>query len=216
MKKLCLILIIISITPASCFGAFFSKPASTENIESTSKGYIGTLPDLTREQQPSETAVSTPIFDKVNDFHSANEVKPIPRDNPAFVNIILKQDKTSPYINDLQEFIEMLEQIYNSIETEENIQRFAARVYFLNKNVENFQEKYSNKPESSYISYEKILEVSLHAKNVSELRSEAEKYKPYLAYTGSGTIYNINNINQQINYLKTEVEEIINILKETK
>lgn len=216
MKKLCLILLVTILTPTSCFGAFFNKPSSTENVESASRGYIGTLPDLTREQQPSETSVSTPIFDKTKKFNSANEVKPIPRDNPAFVNIILKQDKTSPYINDLQEFIEMLEQIYDSIDSEENIQRFAARVYFLNKNVENFQEKYANRPESSYISYEKILEVSFHAKNVSELRSEAEKYKPYLAYTGSGAVYNLNNINQQLNYLKNEVEELINILKETK
>jgi len=200
----------------SCFGAFFSKPTTTENLESGSRGYIGTLPDITREQQPSETAVSTPIFDKTKDFNSANEVKPIPRDNPAFVNIILKQDKTSPYINDIQEFIEMFEQIYDSIEAEENIQRFAARVYFLNKNVEYFREKYADKPESSYLSYEKIQEVSLHAKNVSELRTEAEKYKPYLAYTGSGAIYNLNNINSQLDYLKNEVEEIINILKETK
>ena len=214
MRKLCIIILIIFLAPQTCLGAFFSK--KPENAVDTSKGYVGTLPDLTKEHQPSETSVSTPIFDKTKEFNSANEIKPVPRDNPAFVNIILKQDKLSPYVADLQEFIDMLEQIYDSIESEENVQRFAARVYFLNKNAEYFRDKYSDKPESSYISYEKILEVSAHAKSVSELRTEAEKYKPYLAYTGTGAIYNINNINQQLDYLKTEVEDLINVLKETK
>jgi len=213
MRILSIIFLIMLSVQASCYGAFFTK--QPDNAVDTSKGYVGTLPDLTREHKPSETAVSTPIFDKSKTFNSANEVKPAPRDNPAFVNIILKQDKTSPYINDLQEFIEVLEQIYDSIEAGENIQRFAARVYFLNQNADYFRDKYADKPESSYVSYEKLLELSAHAKSVSELRTEAEKYKPYLAYTGSGAIYNTNNIDEQLNYLKKEVEEIINILKET-
>lgn len=216
MKKFCVILLITLLTPTSCFGAFFKKPASTEGVDSASKGYVGTLPDLTSGETPDEPAVSTPIFDRTKEFNSANEVKPIPRDNPAFVNIILKQDRMSPYVNDLQEFIEMFEQIYDSIEAEENIQRFAARVYYLNRNAEYFRNKYANKPESSYISFEKLLEVSYHAKNVSELRTEAEKYKQYLTYSGSGAIYDKNNINAQLDYLKAEVEEIISILKETK
>lgn len=213
MRKLCIILLILISVQPDCYGAFFKK--QTEAVD-TSKGYVGTLPDLTREHQPSESAVSTPIFDKTKEFNSADEVKPVPRDNPAFVNIILKQDKSSPYINDLQEFIDMLEQIYDSIESRENLQRFAAKVYFFNKNAEYFRDKYAGTPESSYISYEKILEISSHAKNVSQLRTEAEKYKGYLAYNGAGVIYNINNINEQLEYLKTEVEEIINVLKEAR
>ena len=213
MKKLYIIALIIFLAPSSCYGAFFKK--QTDEID-TSKGYVGTLPDLTKENTPSESAVSPPIFDKTKDFNSANEIKPIPRDDPAFVNIILKQDKVSPYVADLQEFIDMFEQIYESIDSQENVQRFAARVYFLNKNAEYFRDKYANKPESSFVSYEKILELSAHAKSVSELRTEAEKYKPYLACSGSGAIYNSNNIDQQLDFLKAEVEEIINMLKETK
>ena len=213
MKKWCIIALILLLAPSCCYGAFFKK--QTDEIDS-SQGYVGTLPDLTKDQTPSESSISAPIFDKTKDFNSANQIKPIPRDDPAFVNIILKQDKVSPYIADLQEFIDMLEQIYQSIEAQENVQRFAARVYFLNKNAEYFRDKYANKPESSFISYEKIIEISTHAKSVSELRTEAEKYKPYLAYTGSGAIYNSNNIDQQLDFLKAEVEEIINMLKETK
>ncbi len=212
MKKLFItILILLSVNP-HCYGAFFTK--KTEEIDA-SNGYVGKLPDLTKEYKPSSTGVSTPIFDKTKDFNSANEIKPTPTDNPAFVNIILKQDKLSPYVSDLQEFIEMFEQIYDSIESQENVQRFAARVYFLNKNSEYFRDKYANEPESNYVSYKRILEVSAHARSVSELRTEAEKYKPYLAYTGTGAIYNSNNIDQQLNFLRVELEELINILKDT-
>ena len=213
MKKLCTVILILCSIQTCCFGPFFKK--QTPDFE-PSQGYMGTLPDLTKEQKPTEPSVTHPIFDKTKDFNSANELKPIPDDNPEFVNIILKQDKTSPYINDLREFIDMFEQIYESIDTHENVQRFAARVYFLNKNAEYFRDKYSDKPEGSFISFEKVLEISNHAKNVSELRTEAEKYKLYLTYNGSGSIYTANNIDKQLNYLKTEVEEVINLLKETK
>ena len=58
------------------------------------------------------------------------------------------------------------------------------------------------------------MELSLHASTVSQLRSEAERYSPYLAYTGAGKIYNANNINEQLEYLKAEIEQTIAILKD--
>ena len=213
MKKLCVILLICILTPSSCFGAFFKK--DKEETDRTSRGYVGTLPDLTKEYKPGESGISTPVFDKTTTFHSENSIKPIPRDDPAFVNIILKKETTSPYIADLQEFIDMLEQIFDSIENNENIQRFAARVYFLNINTEHFKQKYADRPESSYISYEKIIELSEKAKAVSDLRSEAEKYKKYLAYNDTGAVYSPNNIDMQMSDLKVSLEHAINLLKNT-
>ena len=58
------------------------------------------------------------------------------------------------------------------------------------------------------------MELNLHAQSVSLLRAEAEKYNPYLAYSGAGYIYNNNNILQQLEYLKTELEETIVVLKD--
>ncbi len=58
------------------------------------------------------------------------------------------------------------------------------------------------------------MELSLHAHTVAQLRTEAEKYSPYLAYTGTGQIYNENNINEQLQYLKDEIEQAIVIIKE--
>jgi hypothetical protein len=54
----------------------------------------------------------------------------------------------------------------------------------------------------------------LHAKSVALLRNEAQKYNPYLAYGSSGYIYNPNNITEQLEYLKAEIEQTILLLKE--
>ena len=211
MRKILLLLLITLLLPASCSGAFFKK--DNPDVD-TSQGYVGKLPDLTTEYQPSESGISTPIFDKTQNFHSENVIKPIPRDDPAFVNIILKKDKTSEYTNDIQEFIEMMEQISESIENEENVQRFASRVYYLNINTEYLQEKYGDKPESGYLSYKQILKDSDEAKEISRLRSDAEKYKKYLAYTGTGAEYSKNNIGIKLFNLQLDLEKTINILKQ--
>lgn len=213
MKKFFTLTLIFLFSTSVSYGAFFKK--DNPNIDS-SKGYVGKLPDLTQEYKPSSTEISPPIFDKTTDFHSENEVKPIPRDDPAFVNIILKKDKTSPYINDLQEFIEILEQIYDSIEDKEPVQRFASRIYYLNVSTDYFKDKYGNKPESNYTSYKQLLNVSEQAKEVSKLRSDAEKYKKYLAYSSNGSEYNFNNIDMKMFDLKLSVEKTINILKNAK
>lgn len=205
MKKLFAIIFILFLCPFA-----FCK----EHTDYSGKGYLGKLPDLTSKFAPSEPTTTKPVFEQVKDFHSADEIKPIPRDNPSFVNIIMKQDKTSEYLNDLNEFIPMLEKIYDSIEDKENVQLFNAKVYFFNKHAEYLRSKYIEKPEGEYISFKRLMELSTHAKSIALLRSEAQKYNPYLAYSGAGYVYDPNNIDQQLEYLKTEVEKTIILLKE--
>jgi len=209
MRKLVILTLALIFSTSNDY-AFFGK----SEIDTDGKGYLGTLPNITKPYEPSEPVESAPIFEKTKQFHSINELKPIPRQDPAFVNIILKQDKTSQYINDLNEFIFMLEKIYDSIENGEDVQKFVASVYFFNKNVEFFRDKYLNKPESYYESYQKIMDVSLRAKTLAQLRAEAEKYKPYLAYSGAGRIYDSENIDEQLTLLKYEIETTIVVIKE--
>ena len=179
------------------------------------RGYVGTLPDLTRDYESAEPAQSAPEVNKAKDFNSENEIKPVPRDNPAFVNIILKQDKTSQYVNDLNEFIKKKKKIYDLIEDESNVQIFNAKVYYFNKTADYFRDKYKNKPESQFVSYKRLMELSMHARSIALLRNEAARYNPYLAYGSSGYIYNPNSITEQLGYLKTEIEQTILLLKES-
>ncbi len=182
--------------------------------ETSGKGYVGTLPDVSKNFTPQDSENGKPVFDKTKDFNSANEIKPIPKDNPSFVNIILKPDKTSPYLNDIYKLLPQLENILICIENHYDVQKFNAKVYFFNKTVEYLQKKYANYPESNYISFLKISELSNHAQSIANLRAEAEKYRPYLAYTGAGYLYNDNVIDQQLEYLKNEIEDTIVIIKE--
>ena len=213
MRKFLVVFLISVLIQNCCFAGFFKKDNSN-NID-TSKGYVGTLPDLSQEYSSGESNVSPPMFDKIQDFHSENKIKPTPKENPVFVNIILKKDKTSQYVNDIQEFIDMFEQIAKAIETKENIQRFASRVYYLNINTAYFSDKYAGKPESNYISYKQIIKVNNQAKEIAKLRSSAEKYKKFLAYTDTGAEYNPNNIDMQLFDLKLSIEKVVNILKNT-
>lgn len=211
MKKSLILVLALILSSNSSAYALFEKD---KPLEPEGRGYVGTLPNLTKQYDTSEPAESSPIFEKSKNFHSVNELKPIPREDPAFVNIILKPDKTSQYLNDLNDFILMLEKIYDSIENREDVQKFVAKIYFFKKNADYFRDKYATKPESYYESYQRVLDLSLRANAVSQLRAEAEKYKPYLAYSGAGKVYNSENIDQQLEYLKSEIESTIAILKE--
>ena len=177
-------------------------------------GYVGTLPDLNRGYEVKEVEKTPPEVKPAKYFNSENEMKPVPRDNPAFVNIILKSDKASQYVNDINEFIPLLENLYDMIEDESSVQLFNAKVYYFNKSAEYLREKYIHKPESQFVSYKKLLELSTHAKSIALLRNEAERYNPYLAFGDEGYIYSPNSISQQLDYLKSEIEETIIILKD--
>lgn len=190
---------------------------AAKTMQSSGKGYVGTLPDLTRNYEPKEKTKPSVQSTPAKDFNSENAIKPVPDDNPTFVNIILKPDKTSKYIIELREFIPMLENIFDVIdENSDNIQVFNAKVYFFNKNANYFRDKYADKPESNYVSYQKLMELNTHARSVALLRSEALKYNPYLAYENEGSIYNPNNIRQQLDYLKTEIAQTILMIRDAK
>lgn len=193
----------------------FGGKNSVNNTEG--KGYVGTLPDLKGKfAADDEEEIKKPIYEQTKNFNSVNEIKPIPRDNPAFVNIILKTDKTSEYINDLNEIIPMFERVLASIEKNEDVQKFGAKVFFLNQSVDFLEDKYSNKPEHQYISFKKMTSASAMCRSVLTLRAEAEKYKYYLSFSGENAIYSPNNVSEQMGYLKSELESAISVLKETK
>lgn len=224
MKKLLVLGLAVILSTSSCFAWGFKKkqdtkqPLNTENIEvdQSGKGYVGTLPDISKSFGASEPKTARPVVENSKLFNSSDEIKPVPRDNPSFVNIILKEDKTSPYLNDINDLLPILENILTCIENGYDVQKFNAKVYFLNKNIDYLCTKYEDKPEYNFISFQKIMELRTYTQSVANLRAEAEKYRPYLAYTGAGYLYNDNVIDQQLEYLKTEIEDTIVVIKEAK
>ena len=205
MNRLLLLLIIVLVSVQTV--------EAGKTVVDKSKGYVGELPELGKQYQETESAKTKPQYEATKDFNSENQVKPIPRDNPAFVNIILKADKNTQYVNDINELLPTLEKIYDSIENEEDVQKFVATTYFFNKTIEYLREKYQDKPVFYFVSFQKILETDLHMQTVTNLRVEAVRNTPYMAYGADGKIYNSVNIDEQLAYLQKEIEETIAIIK---
>ena len=193
MKKFFICLIIMSFAlPSHAF--FWNKKDKALEKELQGKGYAGTLPNLGDKIEKTKTKVTTPIFESQDGFNNPSDLKPVPKDNPAFINIIQKKDKTSEFTNDAAEIIPMLEKLVDCIDDNENLQLFITKANLLTLNIDNLTEKYNGKPESYYESFRKLQEVNRYVKSIAALRREAVTYQRYLAYSSSGSIYNPDNI----------------------
>lgn len=213
MKKFLICLIILNIALPS-YAWFWEKKDKALEAELEGKGYAGTLPDLTTKHKPKEQKVTTPIFESKKDFNDPSDLKPVPKDNPAFINIISKKDKTSNYIIDANYIIPLIEKLVSTIEDEETLQLFIIRANVLTMNLDHLIKKYDGQPESYYESFKKLTEINQAVKTISQLRREAVTYQRYLAYQSTGSIYNPENINQQLEYLLEELNSAIILLKQ--
>ena len=213
MKKLVLIFILFGCTlPSNAW--IWDKKDKTLEAELQGKGYAGTLPKLNKNIKPKEEKVVTPIFESQKGFNDPSDLKPVPDDNPAFINIISKNDKTSQYIIDAKEMITLIERLADTIEDEANIQLFVTRANVLTMNLDHLKDKYNGQPESYYLSFKKLMEINQAVKTIAQLRREAVTYQRYLAYQSTGSIYNPENINQQLQYLLEELNSAVILLKQ--
>lgn len=213
MKKLLISLFIIWFALLPAGAKTIDNTADSMNIQSK-KGYIGTLPDVTEKFQPSTPTEATPVFEAQEGFDDPDQLKPVPRNNPAFINIMLKQDKHSQYLNDISRIIPIIEQLITGIEDEIPAQVFVAKANVLFLNIDAVRLKYEGKPESYYTSFTKLMPLGTHVKSIATLRTESEKYSKYLAYQSSGAIYAPDNVNEQLEYLRQELEDVLVILKQ--
>ena len=91
MKKFLVCLIVISfILPSEA--AFWNKKDKNLEKELQGKGYAGTLPDIGKAKGNKKTETSKPAFESIEGFDNPADLKPVPRDNPAFIDIIQKKD----------------------------------------------------------------------------------------------------------------------------
>jgi len=212
MKKILALIIILNIAlPSQAF--FWSKKDKTIEKELQGKGYAGDLPKIENINEKIKTKVAEPLFEP-QQFNDPSELKPVPKDNPAFIDIIQKKEKTSQYVNDINTIIPMLEKVYDCIDENENTQLFVSKANLLTINVDYIIQKYSNKPESYYESFKKLTEVNQYTKTIMTLRKEAAQYQKFMAYTENGSIYSPANIEQQLDYLKEEINTAILLLRE--
>lgn len=178
------------------------------------KGYKGTLPDVTQRFEPFRTKISKPKYEDKSGFDVPRGFKEAPLDNPDYLDVMIRKERTSAYAVDVKELIRIVETIITSIEKGENEQKFSAKVNSLNNNVDYFRDKYEGRPESYYPSFDSIIEVNAQAKNLLILRSESKLQSPYMPYTGEGAVFSPQNINKQTQYLLEDLKRVLRILKD--
>lgn len=192
---------------------FWDKTDKALEAELEGKGYAGSLPNLNKVFQKKEHKVAKPVFESQKGFDDPAELKPVPDDNPAFINIISKKDKTSKYIIDANEMIVLIEKLVDTIEEKGSVQLFVTRANVLTMNIDYLMKKYEGQPESYYESFKKLIEINRSVKTIAQLRHEAQIYQRYLAYQSTGSIYNPENINQQLEYLLEELNDAVLLLR---
>ena len=154
------------------------------SILTMGSGYVGTLPDVEAEfsylKKENSQKAQTPYSVKELDNQNVKELKPIPRENDDYVDIIIKKDKTTAYLKDINSIILILEKLRVCLNTNQDIQKFNAIVSNLIDNVEYVRIEYKDKPESNYLSYLRLIELSHQARDVANFRTQGLSYEKYL------------------------------------
>lgn len=210
MKKILALILVFFL----CTSSVYAKKKEKAPAVPEGSGYVGTLPDLSESFQKSKPKEAEPLFEYQDGFNDQDSIKPAPRNNAAFVNIIMKKDKSSRYLNDLNEIIPIIEKLEITIEKKGNVQKFNAVSYYLKENVEYFRDKYSNTAEASYTSYNELMELNMQVQSVAQLRLESEAYSPYVTAAQSGNMFTQNNIDNQLDYLLEKIKTTLVVLKQ--
>ncbi len=180
-------------------------------------GYMGSLPDIESEfsylrKEASEKSIAPYSVDEL-DKQNESMLKPVPRDNDNYVDIIIKKDKSSKYMNDVNRVIMILEKLRRCINTDRDIQKFNAIVSNLIDNVEYIRKEYQTQPESNYLSYSRLLYISNEARDVASYRMKEQTAKKYIPYNSEVNIYTKENYEFKMESLLNNVNDTIFILK---
>ena len=182
----------------------------------TGAGYMGTLPDIEAEFQYLRQEVSektqAPFSVQELDKQNEKELKPIPRENDDYVDIIVKKDKTSQYMNDVHKIVSILEKLRSCLNNKQDIQKFNAIVSNFIDHVEHLRIEYKDKPEHLFISYSKLIELSNEARDVATFRMQGILNEKYLPYTAQDNIYTKQNLETKLEKLLNDVSDMIFII----
>ncbi len=186
-------------------------------IITTGAGYVGTLPNVEAEfnhlkKQSSEKSMAPYTIEQL-DKQNEQRLKPIPREDDSYVDIIIKKDKTTKYLKDVNHVIIILEKLRKCLNTNQDIQKFNAIVSNLIDNVEYIKAEYKDKPESNYLSYNRLQVVSQQAREVANFRTQGYSTQKYMPYTSENNVYTKEALDSKLEGLLVEVNETIFILK---
>ena len=217
MKKIISILLLIIFVFPSTSAQAFGKKKKAKQIE---KGYYGKLPKINTEfgedrQKQKET--QSPIILNESSFNvNPKDMKEAPLNNTQYVDVIIKKGSTSEYVNDINELVPILKKLRECVEQGKDLQKFNAIVSNYIDNVAYIENKYKNKPEVYYVSFERISDMAKFVKKVAITRTEALTYNKYLGYNELNGVYSPENINSLLENTLAEIEDTLDVIKEVK
>ncbi len=184
---------------------FFNK----KNDNEPQQGYSGVLPniedDFKYKKQSTTTQKQDMIIPEEKNIEEEN-LKQAPFNDALFLDVIVKKEKSSNYVNDLQRTKFALNNLKKCIENKEDIQRFNACVNMVDMYVKNLQNKYQDTSTSLKESYIDILNTNYYAKLLGNLKYDSNYYSQYIP-TSQGK-YSKSNIEQ-------EEEKLLNRINKT-
>ncbi len=180
------------------------KPAT----DVQTKGYYGTLPningDFEYKRERSETLPQKQYSEK--DLKDGLLLD-APLNDPLFLDVIIKKEKTSNYVNDLMKIKETLEKLKDCINNNSSIQFFNANVNVLDLQTTNLEKKYQYTQYAQTNSYYAIRHVNYSAKILGNLKFDANFYSRYMPVQDS--VYAPSNLKQQSEALLDEINKTI-------
>ena len=177
--------------------------SQANKYKNVSQGYYGTLPNIKgdfqyKQSTPPSTTSELDAYippDKIED----ESLKQAPYSDPLFLDVIVKKEKQSNYVNDIQKTKLALTNLKKCIEEQGDIQRFNGCVNMVELYCKNLQKKYENKSESLKESYIDILNTNYHAKVLGNLMYDANYYSRYIpTQQGQYSKSNIENKKQAL------------------
>ena len=187
----------------------FKKDSNKEDGET--KGYYGTLPNISRDfaykNQSSSTTNEINAKIPTDEELQNTELKSAPYDDALFLDVIVKKEKASNYVNDIQKTKFALNNLKKCIEEQGDIQRFNGCVNVIDLLVQNLKNKYQDKSEAYKESYADILNTNYYAKILGNLMYDANYYSRYVP-TSQGK-YSKENIQKEQQALLVRINKTI-------
>ncbi|GBF22998.1 hypothetical protein tpqmel_0402 [Candidatus Gastranaerophilus sp. (ex Termes propinquus)] len=210
MKKLLISTTLLLTLLANCCetSAFLFKK---KQVQPQGQGYTGTLPNIEKyfDYKDAERK-SLPQGGMLNMPVNKNSILGAPFDDDLFLDVIIKKDKTSRYVNDLHKILPVLEKFKVVIEKGADIQRFNANVNVLDLYVRNLEKNYAGKMESASLSYAALQEVNYRAKLLGNLKFDANYYSRFMPLDG---VYSPESIAYHDQIMADELQRAIDLIK---
>lgn len=197
------------------FKNFKKKKKNKDEVDIEQKGYYGTIPDLEQAFKYKQQEAMSAKEKNTKTFEDEDEAdfQEAPFDDPLFLDKVIKKEKTSNYINDLQRLRFAINSLKECIEKKEDIRRFNGCVNSIDLYTKALQTKYQNTSDSFRESYINIINLNYKAKVLGNLIYEANYYAQYTSINDSK--YSKNNIDLQKDRLLRDINRtLFAIIKE--